>query len=71
MLHGSVLKLSISSRWPAMGIHGDKSQQERDWVLNGRLLFMISLKCNVTRVILIIMPDLIPTQSSNLARPQF
>ncbi|KAJ3614973.1 hypothetical protein NHX12_018542 [Muraenolepis orangiensis] len=20
--------------WPAMGIHGDKSQQERDWVLN-------------------------------------
>uniref|UniRef100_A0A8C7QWQ6 RNA helicase n=1 Tax=Oncorhynchus mykiss TaxID=8022 RepID=A0A8C7QWQ6_ONCMY len=21
--------------WPAMGIHGDKSQQERDWVLNG------------------------------------
>lgn len=22
-------------RWPAMGIHGDKSQQERDWVLNG------------------------------------
>ncbi|XP_015254602.1 PREDICTED: probable ATP-dependent RNA helicase DDX5 [Cyprinodon variegatus] len=21
-------------RWPAMGIHGDKSQQERDWVLN-------------------------------------
>lgn len=24
-------------RWPAMGIHGDKSQQERDWVLNGDL----------------------------------
>ena len=24
-------------RWPAMGIHGDKSQQERDWVLNGEL----------------------------------
>lgn len=23
-------------RWPAMGIHGDKSQQERDWVLNGK-----------------------------------
>ncbi|KAA0706057.1 putative ATP-dependent RNA helicase DDX5 [Triplophysa tibetana] len=21
-------------KWPAMGIHGDKSQQERDWVLN-------------------------------------
>lgn len=25
-------------RWPAMGIHGDKSQQERDWVLNGTCL---------------------------------
>lgn len=25
-------------RWPAMGIHGDKSQQERDWVLNGEYL---------------------------------
>ena len=24
--------------WPAMGIHGDKSQQERDWVLNGKYL---------------------------------
>ena len=21
--------------WPASAIHGDKSQQERDWVLNG------------------------------------
>ena len=20
--------------WPALSIHGDKSQQERDWVLN-------------------------------------
>lgn len=28
-------------RWPAMGIHGDKSQQERDWVLNGKLIFAI------------------------------
>lgn len=25
----------LTCRWPAMGIHGDKSQQERDWVLNG------------------------------------
>uniref|UniRef100_A0A7N8Y6K0 RNA helicase n=1 Tax=Mastacembelus armatus TaxID=205130 RepID=A0A7N8Y6K0_9TELE len=24
----------LSLQWPAMGIHGDKSQQERDWVLN-------------------------------------
>ena len=23
------------NRWPAMCIHGDKSQPERDWVLNG------------------------------------
>lgn len=22
-------------RWPAVCIHGDKSQQERDWVLQG------------------------------------
>jgi ATP-dependent RNA helicase DDX5/DBP2 len=21
-----------ADRWPALGIHGDKSQQERDWV---------------------------------------
>lgn len=28
-------------RWPAMGIHGDKSQQERDWVLNGKLSSLI------------------------------
>uniref|UniRef100_A0A8C0YBX8 RNA helicase n=1 Tax=Cyprinus carpio carpio TaxID=630221 RepID=A0A8C0YBX8_CYPCA len=25
---------AVSRLWPAMGIHGDKSQQERDWVLN-------------------------------------
>lgn len=23
-------------RWPAMCIHGDKSQPERDWVLSGK-----------------------------------
>jgi len=22
--------------WPAVAIHGDKSQQDRDWVLNGK-----------------------------------
>lgn len=27
-----------SSRWPAMCIHGDKSQPERDWVLSGKPL---------------------------------
>lgn len=25
-------------RWPAMCIHGDKSQQERDWVLSGEYI---------------------------------
>lgn len=25
----------FSDSWPAMCIHGDKSQPERDWVLNG------------------------------------
>ena len=25
-----------SRSWPAMCIHGDKSQPERDWVLNGK-----------------------------------
>lgn len=24
-------------RWPAVAIHGDKSQQERDWVLKGKV----------------------------------
>lgn len=27
----------LSSRWPAMCIHGDKSQPERDWVLAGTI----------------------------------
>ena len=27
--------LFLSYRWPCMCIHGDKSQPERDWVLNG------------------------------------
>lgn len=27
--------------WPAMVIHGDKSQQERDWVLKGVLLILV------------------------------
>lgn len=26
-----------------MGIHGDKSQQERDWVLNGEVVFLFTL----------------------------
>lgn len=32
-----VISLKFHFRWPAMGIHGDKSQQERDWVLNGEI----------------------------------
>lgn len=31
--HGSCV--SCLRRWPAMCIHGDKSQPERDWVLSG------------------------------------
>lgn len=29
-------------RWPAVCIHGDKSQNERDWVLQGKILIMLS-----------------------------
>lgn len=25
-------------RWPAVCIHGDKSQNERDWVLQGKVI---------------------------------
>lgn len=28
--------MCVMSRWPAMCIHGDKSQPERDWVLSGK-----------------------------------
>lgn len=28
------------SRWPAVCIHGDKSQNERDWVLQGKRLIV-------------------------------
>ena len=32
--------------WPASCIHGDKSQQERDWVLQGLFLFIeVNLFC--------------------------
>lgn len=27
--------------WPTMCIHGDKSQPERDWVLNGKLCLIM------------------------------
>lgn len=30
--------------WPALCIHGDKSQSERDWVLNGRFIFAAFFK---------------------------
>lgn len=33
-----LIVLCFLSRWPAMCIHGDKSQQERDWVLSGECL---------------------------------
>lgn len=35
--HEKILFWFVSS-WPMMCIHGDKSQQERDWVLNGKEL---------------------------------
>lgn len=28
--------------WPAVCIHGDKTQQERDWVLQGKQYFFLS-----------------------------
>ena len=37
-----------------MGIHGDKSQQERDWVLNGELkhyLFSSKIKLMASKVL--------------------
>ncbi len=36
-------ELFVPVRWPAMGIHGDKSQQERDWVLNGKFASFCTL----------------------------
>lgn len=43
----------ILFRWPAMGIHGDKSQQERDWVLNGKLKSTVHLCQQLTQNIFI------------------
>lgn len=38
----SVLNVDINAfRWPAIGIHGDKSQQERDSVLNCEFCFCV------------------------------
>lgn len=33
--------------WPAVCIHGDKSQQERDWVLQGILLYGRFIQCEI------------------------
>lgn len=30
------------NRWPAVCIHGDKSQNERDWVLQGNYLLILT-----------------------------
>lgn len=30
----SLLRIKLNFRWRAMGIHGDKSQVDRDYVLN-------------------------------------
>ena len=37
-----------SYRWPAICIHGDKAQQEREWVLGGKsfcVVYMLKLLC--------------------------
>ena len=36
--------------WPAMVIHGDKSQQERDWVLKGKTTTDIHCNCGDRQV---------------------
>ena len=36
--------------WPALAIHGDKSQQERDWVLGVRLAMSCLLACLLASV---------------------
>lgn len=45
MLRSTEHLLILFCRWPAMGIHGDKSQQERDWVLNGTAL-ILTMACH-------------------------
>lgn len=34
----NVAFLTSHCRWPAVCIHGDKSQNERDWVLQGKVI---------------------------------
>lgn len=39
----NLIFLIFSSSWPAMCIHGDKSQPEREWVLKGRFFLHIQI----------------------------
>lgn len=44
--HRRTVKVAdLSSRWPAMCIHGDKSQPERDWVLSGTINTLADIHC--------------------------
>jgi len=38
--------------WPALCIHGDKQQTEREWVLNGERMFLICT-CICTYVVIV------------------
>ena len=40
-------------RWPAMCIHGDKSQPEREWVLKG-IYFCMKYSFNCLAVLLLV-----------------
>lgn len=59
-----------------MCIHGDKSQQERDWVLSGECLnnpvtsWICNMNCHVSELVLML-NDLTLFQSSGLEGPQF
>lgn len=50
--------------WPALCIHGDKEQRERDWVLSGKFFFYLLLFFTVLLLIYVF-------QNSKLERPLF
>ena len=52
-----------------MGIHGDKSQQERDWVLNGKYLSNFG-KSFISCLIHEETDELLLLQSSNMEKHQ-
>lgn len=38
------LFIETDFRWPVTGIHGDKSQHQRDWALNGKKFYLFLKK---------------------------